>query len=125
MSMDDFFKKYDEGLQAFRHALAKRVTELLQKTHPGVEVHFIEAELPAYPNDPEMTQAHEEYSDAMAEYKRRSSEIYNSMPYSREMDRKMTELYDEVIAPKRKAYTDLQTLRFMGVKIIPRERKGT
>jgi len=41
--MDDFFKKYDEALQVFRDELAKRVTELLQEIHPGVEVHFIEA----------------------------------------------------------------------------------
>ena len=39
------------------------------------------------------------------------------------MDRKMKELYEEVIVPKQRAYENLQTLRFMGVKIIPRERK--
>ena len=40
MSMDDFFKKQDEALQAFRDELAERCTKLLQEIHPGVEVHF-------------------------------------------------------------------------------------
>jgi len=42
MSMDDFFKKYDEGLQAFRRELAERCTKLLQEIHPGVTVTFTE-----------------------------------------------------------------------------------
>ena len=67
--------------------------------------------------DPKMQQLHDDYIDAMLEY---GDEVKSG----KATVENFTERWREIVVPKRTAYENYQTLKAMGVTMVPVDKKG-